>query len=142
MRISDWSSDVCSSDLGRRLQAAVEGIAPGVVGAADEAPGAARLRHQPQTAMAADVVEDAQRAVMVTQQEQRQALELHRPEIARLRPPGAGADAGPGPGQPLVPLDAGEAPGGIGLVGQAAGLGTRPQPSLHRLALAQTGNTT
>src|SRR3546814_3618632 len=108
MRISDWSSDVCSSDLagevdedgvcpdggthrlqavpglvealagagarpadeGRRLQAAVEGIAPGVVGAADEAPGAARLRHQPQTAMAADVVEDAQRAVMVTQQEQ------------------------------------------------------------------------
>src|SRR3546814_7820611 len=96
MRISDWSSDVCSSDLagevdedgvcpdggthrlqavpglvealagagarpadeGRRLQAAVEGIAPGVVGAADEAPGAARLRHQPQTAMAADRSEE------------------------------------------------------------------------------------
>src|SRR3546814_17430270 len=104
MRISDWSSDVCSSDLavpglvealagagarpadeGRRLPAAVEGIAPGVVGAADEAPGAARLRHQPQTAMAAGVVEDAPRAVMVTQQEHRQGRAQPRTGLARLR---------------------------------------------------------
>src|SRR5690606_18195196 len=51
------------ADKGRRLQGAVEGVTPGVVGAADQAAGVARRRDQPHAAMAADIVEDAERAV-------------------------------------------------------------------------------
>src|SRR3546814_11457030 len=35
MRISDWSSDVCSSDLVRRYQVPAEGVFSGVVGFTD-----------------------------------------------------------------------------------------------------------
>src|SRR3546814_18270051 len=79
MRISDWSSDVCSPDLampglveavagagaraadeGCRLQAAVEGVGPGLLGAAQQPVAAAGRRHQAQAAVAADVVEPPQ----------------------------------------------------------------------------------
>src|SRR3546814_1464459 len=85
-----------AADEGRRLQAAVEGVGPGVIGAADVAADAARFRHQAPAAVAADVVEHAHATRRVAPQQQRQALSLHGTKVARLRQPGADAAAGPG----------------------------------------------
>src|SRR3546814_9840638 len=56
MRISDWSSDVCSSDL-------VEFVGPGVIGADELFRAARRAIDEARAAMAADVGEGAHDAV-------------------------------------------------------------------------------
>src|SRR3546814_1416661 len=71
MRISDWSSDVCSSDLGEGveignpLDLSVQPIGPVMVHAAEVLRVAQPFRPQPVSAAKADVGEGPDRAVKI-----------------------------------------------------------------------------
>src|SRR3546814_20451457 len=72
MRISDWSSDVCSSDL----QAAVVAVDPVVVNAG-EARGAAALgQHHLIAAMGADIVERLNSVIAAARHHDRRVPDL------------------------------------------------------------------
>src|SRR3546814_11387033 len=93
MRISDWSSDVCSSDL--RLAVEVAGVALGVVAAGhavEQRPRAPVVEHAEDAhrraahlQLAADAVRAAEQLLVEVGGNHRNACAL----IAVLRPPGA-----------------------------------------------------
>jgi len=122
--------DVLPAEVRRRGQrAGLQLVAEGVVGAAQAALHPLRLADQLHAAVAANVVVDLHRALVVADHHQRHAQHVHRLRIALARQGGRRADAGPGAREEHRRLIVQEVRIDVGLVGQAA---RRLDRLLHR----------
>ena len=103
-------------------QPAVQPVGPAVIGAGQQLPVPARRGHHHRAAMAADVVEDADGALAVAQDEQRHAGHLHRAGIALAGDVVAEAGQHPGAREDALVLRLQPVGTGVAAVGKAAAL--------------------
>jgi hypothetical protein len=139
--------DAVAAEIGRVDQAAVEAVAPIVIGADQASAPRAGSNHQLQAAVAADIVEGPQLTLLAAHQDDRAAGHRDRHDVARRRQLVGKARKRPAAGEDPVLLELQEPRAGIGFRRQAVfhrpgGLESRqglriddiPQPIVHVMA--------